>query len=1447
MGPILKAAGATVVSTREPTHYPGGDAEPAILDYCVIDDRLANGRVLRSIQIDTHLVIGNHRAVRIELSNKGHICMVTRLLKPKAFPRKPPIGCPRMPVNAAGSLEEIGVDRFYAKTLACAEAEVARLHDLVEEDGTVRNSFVGRDLGLRTRRGLLLPPRSRACVGTAGEGAYILRWVSERLCELRFHCRQHEKGLLTLAGLKQAEGIKSRLRCLAKDQKRRTLLTKLDERWDSWLTALVDWDFDLGEDFLGTVISLSRQNLYSIAQLQHEAAQRRWRQWVKEKLKNGAAAVHAFVKRTEMMPRIVQGPLGTMDASPQAILEAEEAQWKEVWHRLEGKYGTPWREVALDQSSDLAPITAKQIKAAALTFSYNTAVGEDGLHPRAVAFLSDAVVDRYAQVLNTAEADGVWPALVTTNLIHLIPKAAGGMRPIGVMATLVRLYERVRRSAVAQWRASHCEEYDFMTGGRSSVDAVWCQSVRDEAVTQKGQVAASALLDLIKAFESVRLDIVWETGVASNFPMPVLRLALQAYCLARRLVYREVVGQPVLTTTAILAGGGFATDMLSLLLRNTLARIRREIPGIHLYVIVDDLTLRAEGNARHAAGTLVRATRQCIHDLEEDLDMRVSRGKPWTTPCEVKSMAMASTQEARVLLSTGMRSMGIPTRIAAKNLGVDYAPGRKMRQKVTLMARWQKVKEKTKRCKKIGKQAALHVSRTALVPSISYGIECTGLASGALKDLRGVVARLAGPLNGRSVTARLAMWNCEPAYATVLAPLKAWWKACWRGSLPMQVLEAALQGAAAAVEMSGRLEHSNVSGGAGAYLSSLKRIGWHARGSNAVVTEQSIILTLGGNCDPKMLLRLASAALGKKLAQDSSLSATLSSVEVADGYHRASSQASAFQPLGVLPGLKAKAAAAWQSQYQRHGERLIPWLRPAADALRAAEKRGVGEAVRRSFISLIEGGWWTQARLHHQGLATDPFCRKCGVVHGTLWHRAANLCTNEEAATPIPGIVEEGKRRWWDPLFSRGVPAMPLLPTPPSEYVWFFPETAADVLITGDVYTDGALKGMLPEARRSGWAFAKMGRSRGQVQAAFYGVCADPWPTIVRAELRAIEEALRRAVPPLTIYTDNAAVVNAFLRGESYACREANDGADIWRRIWCILAEFGDCRILKVKAHTTRQDAKEGLIDPLQQAGNATADFFAVQARKSAATQAPCLDFERHYFRARAWYRHIISNIAGWQQDALADAQACPEEDSVPHAAHQGEAPPTSAESKHSAWVLADGVLCRRCGRSFGSDARPSEVAKQRCRGPLPDRVLQSLGLRRTSDEAYAYTVAELKAAGASQWEAAGAVPSATPHAEPQVRRRLRGKQPPPTAERAGEINVLRKEPESGHLLITKGNVTYCERCGRWAINRLSHGLLRKCTASVDTKLGAYRKRRERLRAGLHPLTGKPLKPLATS
>ena len=208
----------------------------------------------------------------------------------------------------------------------------------------------------------------------------------------------------------------------------------------------------------------------------------------------------------------------------------------------------------------------------------------------------------------------------------------------------------------------------------------------------------------------------------------------------------------------------------------------------------------------------------------------------------MKSVAVSTGKSARSLMATGLKALGIPVKGQTRNLGIDYAPGKRARRKVALMARWGQVRKKAKRCRMLGTRAALVIGRTALVLAISYGAACSGVATGFLHDLRTMIAELGGPMRGRSTTARLAMLQMDPAFPLILAPLWAWWRAVWEEALPREVLADALRRATRNARSAGHIAHACAEGGAGAFVSSMARLGWR------VVAVDTYIMANGVPC-----------------------------------------------------------------------------------------------------------------------------------------------------------------------------------------------------------------------------------------------------------------------------------------------------------------------------------------------------------------------------------------------------------------------------------------------------------------------------------------------------------------------------------------------------------------------------------------------------------------------
>ena len=81
--------------------------------------------------------------------------------------------------------------------------------------------------------------------------------------------------------------------------------------------------------------------------------------------------------------------------------------------------------------------------------------------------------------------------------------------------------------------------YDWAAEGRSSIEAVWWQLLRAEAVDEgdgpevEGMI--TILVDVVKCFDRVQLQHVWKWGVAHGMPKRLLRLVLVTSSMARRI------------------------------------------------------------------------------------------------------------------------------------------------------------------------------------------------------------------------------------------------------------------------------------------------------------------------------------------------------------------------------------------------------------------------------------------------------------------------------------------------------------------------------------------------------------------------------------------------------------------------------------------------------------------------------------------------------------------------------------------------------------------------------------------------------------------------------------------------------------------------------------------------------------------------------------------------
>ncbi len=144
-------------------------------------------------------------------------------------------------------------------------------------------------------------------------------------------------------------------------------------------------------------------------------------------------------------------------------VEAEADQWAGHWDAAPTPAAPKW---PTDLGPLPAPIVTDHLLAAAVTFPEETGLGWDSAHPRALLRLPRFMIDRLVLILMAAELIGHWPRSIALVLIALLPKADGGLRPIGLMPMIIRLWTRARRIVAHQWELRHERPYFTLGRGR---------------------------------------------------------------------------------------------------------------------------------------------------------------------------------------------------------------------------------------------------------------------------------------------------------------------------------------------------------------------------------------------------------------------------------------------------------------------------------------------------------------------------------------------------------------------------------------------------------------------------------------------------------------------------------------------------------------------------------------------------------------------------------------------------------------------------------------------------------------------------------------------------------------------------------------------------------------------------------------------------------------------
>eukprot|EP00973_Karenia_brevis_P025146 3467985-Karenia_brevis.AAC.1 len=203
--------------------------------------------------------------------------------------------------------------------------------------------------------------------------------------------------------------------------------------------------------------------------------------------------------------------------------------WAGIWEETV-KYSPPLFGNECEPMQQLMP---NAIVAAATSFPTGTGLGADNISPRAFCRLSAQALVALAVLFTAFEKHGRWCDTLNLVLIVLLPKAAGGFRPIGLFPTLIRVWMRARYGLAKAWQATNSLPVTFGGVGKSAQHAAWQAAMTAECAALEHLDHLQALLDLVKAFETVPHFILVRCAAARGYPMALLRLSIASYRLAR--------------------------------------------------------------------------------------------------------------------------------------------------------------------------------------------------------------------------------------------------------------------------------------------------------------------------------------------------------------------------------------------------------------------------------------------------------------------------------------------------------------------------------------------------------------------------------------------------------------------------------------------------------------------------------------------------------------------------------------------------------------------------------------------------------------------------------------------------------------------------------------------------------------------------------------------------
>jgi hypothetical protein len=336
-------------------------------------------------------------------------------------------------------------------------------------------------------------------------------------------------------------------------------------------------------------IQLVNHCLKTAIQANSKESSQRYLQFLQKSLAGSAGVGHSLLKTIERDAGVsyeevddiraeTQGP-NVKDRMVTRICSWAVGKWKVNHTTYQADLQQAWQDITSACSDPELPkpkVHMQQLRRILKSWPAKAGLGLDQWVLRLWNELPDEGLRVLINLIYLA-MDGIVPMQLLLVLIGLLPKEAGGERPIALTSMLYRLIMKLEKPECGQWEQDIAGFWDTAISGSSCLRAALARALGMEAAQARGFATIGILWDLAAFFDSIRIHRLVKLALERRFPPRALRLAMKVHAGARAFKEGPYISNFVQPAgVSILAGCGRSVSFTRAALYDVLESMHRD-------------------------------------------------------------------------------------------------------------------------------------------------------------------------------------------------------------------------------------------------------------------------------------------------------------------------------------------------------------------------------------------------------------------------------------------------------------------------------------------------------------------------------------------------------------------------------------------------------------------------------------------------------------------------------------------------------------------------------------------------------------------------------------------------------------------------------------------------------------------------------------------------------